>query len=117
MTAPTFYVLSEAVEFIADCLDNEDYDKLLGALTKQYMVPGAAPELREEILQSRLRAIHLLKERHQQIRLDLLYEGKVFPSGATAYKLGGHGKELGHLHIDFRKVNGDWALEEIFVCR
>jgi len=60
---------------------------------------------------------NVLKEIHHAQALHLLYQGKDFPAGADSFKLGGHAKELGHMHIDFKKENGVWWLQEIWQCR
>ena len=46
------------------------------------------------------------------------YAGQEFPSDADTFKLGGHRKELGHLHVDWqRQSNGEWSIENVWMCR
>jgi hypothetical protein len=108
--------LAAAVEFIVECLDSGDFDALGTACEK-------AHEMQEQVqglpspAEYRRRAIAGLAQQHQQTRLDKLYSGLEFPDNITTHKLGGHGKELGHIHIDFRQAGEMWFLGEIWVCR
>jgi hypothetical protein len=40
-----------------------------------------------------------------------------FPARGDTFKLGGHASELGHLHVDFVRVEGGWRLRDIWNCR
>ena len=113
---PTFRDLDQAVEFIVACLDSGDTDKLGAACAKSCSETSVYPGL-PPAAEYRTRAIVALQERHRQTRLERLYADRAFPATATTYKLGGHGVELGHIHIDFKKVEEVWLLEEIFICR
>jgi len=46
-----------------------------------------------------------------------LYAAREFPAAGGSFKLGGHMRELGHVHIDFVRVAGGWALDDIWKCR
>jgi len=97
----TFKNLRTAVGFIAACLDKRDYKTLSAACIH---TPNA----------------HILKQLgtvHKKQPLTKLYAEKTFPAKGAAFKLGGHAKELGHIHIDFTKKNGAWRLKTIFGCR
>lgn len=100
--ARTFTDLQEAVRFIADTLDSNDHDALTAA--------SREPLPAEWVLQR-------LRERHAATPLPQLYAGRRFPLLGRAFKLGGHDRELGHLHIDFARVESGWALERIWMCR
>lgn len=65
----------------------------------------------------RLNAIRALAHAHDARSLDLTYRGREFPRDAVAFKLGGHGAELGHVHVDFMKIDERWVLKEIWLCR
>jgi hypothetical protein len=113
---PAFIDLSAAVEFIAQALDTDDHERLADACVEEFEwredIPGL-PMRREY----RLREIALLADRHKRSSLRLLYAGRSFPSQDERFKLGGHGKELGHLHIDFVRSELGWQLENIWQCR
>lgn len=68
-------------------------------------------------LNSRMWAIEALGKQHRSQSLRLLYAGREFPVEKEAFKLGGHGGELGHVHIDFLRIDAAWLLKEIWICR
>ncbi len=93
--------LAKAVGFIVTCLDKKDYKTLSAACTH-------APN--EHILKQ-------LRTVHGKTPLPKLYANRSFPTRGMTFKLGGHDKELGHIHIDFTKKDGAWRLKTIFGCR
>jgi hypothetical protein len=101
---PVFQDLAAALGFIVGRLDAQDLNALAAAGEK------ASAE-------SDGRALEELRRRHDQQRLEVVFAGRSFPKDATRYKLGGHGVELGHIHIDFRYRDDGWVLEDIFICR
>ena len=100
-TGKTFKDLSAAVGFMATCLDKNDYKTLSAACAE-------APK--EHILKQ-------LGTVHRKQPLTKLYAKRSFPAKGEAFKLGGHAKELGHIHVDFTKQDGAWRLKTIFMCR
>jgi len=62
-----------------------------------------------------------LQEIHAEVGLRSLYLERsppvAFPPDAETFQLGGHGRELGHIHIDFRKAGDRWQLEAVWMCR
>jgi len=59
-----------------------------------------------------------LREQNTATPLVGLYAGLEFPQGAHDFKLGGHDRELGHIHIDFvRSGDGCWMIQRIWMCR
>jgi hypothetical protein len=112
-----FERLADAIEFLAASLDAGDVEAIADRCTNathdvERAIPGD-PGPREY----RLRAIRLLGQRHSKKSLRLTYAGWTFPRKAVEFKLGGHAKELGHVHIDFVRDSGSWLLSEIWVCR
>jgi len=97
----TFKDLSAAVGFITTCLDKNDYKTLTVACSH-------AP--REHVLKQ-------LGVIHRKQPLPKLYAKRSFPEKGEIFKLGGHAKELGHIHIDFTKQHGAWRLKAIWLCR
>ena len=100
---PVFQDLAEALEFIVGRLDAQDLNALDAAFEK------AAGEYGRHALEA-------LRRCHEQQRLEAIFAGRSFPTD-TRYKIGGHGAELGHIHINFRHRDDGWVLEEIFICR
>jgi hypothetical protein len=111
--SPSFTELSDAVDFIARALEVGDHGPLAEAcVTREVDAPGL-PTRREY----RLRAIELLLGVHREKPLRALYAGRAFPPQGSRFKLGGHARELGHLHVDFVREGPGWQLENIWLCR
>jgi hypothetical protein len=105
--------LSAAIDFIAHALDVGDHSVLADAcVAREPDVPGL-PTRR----QYRLRAIELLASVHREKPLRPFYAGRAFLLHESRFKLGGHGRELGHLHVDFLREGPGWRLEDIWLCR
>jgi hypothetical protein len=97
-----FANLAAAVEFLAEVVSQEDYDALAGACREP---------LPPEWVLARLR------QRHEATPLPELYAGWEFPRDAREFKLGGHAKELGFIHIDFVKSRAGWEIQKVWMCR
>lgn len=97
----TFTKLPHAVAAIAACLDKGDYKALAAACDRK-------PD--EHILRQ-------LGEVHKKTPMPALYANRAFPANTDRFKLGGHAKELGHIHVDFVKQDGTWRLSAIWGCR
>ena len=97
---PGFASLSKAVSFIVSCLDAKEPSRLQSAT-----------------LRRKIYGFESLEYSHGQIPLTKRYLGREFPSKGDSFKLGGHDMELGHVHIDFVKRNGQWFIDSIWVCR
>lgn len=59
----------------------------------------------------------LLKEHKRTGSFAKLYADRRFPATADTFQLGGHGSELGHIHIDFVRQDNAWRLKDIWNCR
>jgi hypothetical protein len=97
-----FANLAEAVHFLAEVVSQHDYDTL--ALASHEKLP------QEWVLER-------LREQHESTPLPELYDGWEFPSDARTFKLGGHAKELGYIHIDFVKSKKGWEIQKVWMCR
>lgn len=98
----SFSSLAEAARFLAGVISQRDYDALALACHEQ---------LPEEWVLERLR------EQHESTPLPELYADREFPQDAREFKLGGHAKELGHIHIDFVKSKAGWEIQKVWMCR
>jgi hypothetical protein len=107
---PSFRSLAEAVSFIEIRLQDGDLAGLFGACNQVRQSDHMCSVVFES-----------LQEIHTEVGLRSLClecsPPAAFPPDAETFKLGGHGKELGHIHIDFCKVGARWQLEEIWMCR
>lgn len=106
----SFANLAEAVKFITECLNNDDYKKLAGTClgregAKSYLLRYRTP-------------FDLLKNYNTKDKpFGDKYKKREFPDNKNKLKLGGHKAELGCVHIDFIKIDGKWYLEDIWNCR
>ena len=115
MTArePSFTELSDAIDFIAHALDIGEHGVLADACVMRELDAPGLPTRREY----RLHAIELLARVHREKPLRSVYAGRAFPSQESRFKLGGHARELGHLHVDFVREGPGWRLENVWLCR
>jgi hypothetical protein len=124
---PSFVFLSDAVDFIARALEAGECDDLLDAcvgpstgIEADVRLLSGGDELSEPMRDLRaykLSEVHSLAERHRDRSLRTLYEGRTFPQHEDRFTLGGHGRELGYVHIDFLRSTSGWQLENIWMCR
>ncbi len=115
---PRFKRLRHAIEFLADALDRGDRDAIADACAEE--APGRPPATTAGLPTAReylLRAISQLGERHAEQSLRARYRRRGFPWIRRSFKLGGHASELGHIHVDFVRADGGWALHKIWICR
>lgn len=109
-----FSNLSEAVAFIAECLESGDSAELLSELGQAQEYLAQRPDHLEYFSKFVFGA---LRDVHRRTDLRELYKGRVFPEKSTQFKLGGHMQELGCIHIDFEKRDRGWVLRDIWLCR
>jgi len=105
--ARAFRNLADLVAFVGDCLERDDRAVLAAACAgdegEGSVTDGAFKWLRAH--QSRASLIDLYRE--QQL-----------PNAAGTFKLGGHDRELGHVHVDLASPDGrSWHLVKIWQCR
>jgi hypothetical protein len=117
LTMVSFQQLRDAVEFLADHLENRKYETIANQCTDSLQDTERVREALPTPRSYRLTAIKALGERHAQCSLRRLYEAREFPRDTQEFKLGGHGKELGHIHVDFQMTAAGWYLKEVSICR
>jgi len=107
--AISFATVPEALAFIVDCVERNDVRKLTAACVgrgsaQAYLAhnPGVF---------GNIRALHARKD------LRTLYGAERFPRDGTVFKLGGHGEQFHHIHIDFVKKGRTWRLADVWNCR
>lgn len=94
--------LADAVAFLGSCLEEDDLARLRAACAED-----AQPE-----------SFAWLRERHTARSLAALYRRKRFSLRPGTFSLGGHGRELGHVHVDFASPDGErWWLRRVWTCR
>ena len=109
-----FRQLSDAVGFVAQCLQSDDPEKLMSQLwrAERLLKPDSwhGDHFREFVFGQ-------LKKIHEETDLQALYQDRIFPEDDTRLKLGGHMSELGCIHIDFAKRDEGWVIHDIWLCR
>lgn len=104
-----FQSLSQAVEFIAERLERIEALELMAQLAQishpvnsDFFIDSLFPELQKH---------------HHELDFRIRYTKIHFPPGEVQFKLGGHMKELGCIHMDFVKIEQGWMLDAIWRCR
>lgn len=98
----TFSTLADAVRFLSAAIGRGDDDALADACHEALPDKWIVDRLREQAAETPLVG---------------LYAGRTFPQEGTTFKLGGHAKELGHIHVDFVRCDGGWEIHKIWMCR
>lgn len=106
----SFENLGKALQFIAECLDQDAYARLSGMC-----IGGHKPDA--VYLAQHRRPFNMLKAAHKEKPLLDRYSEREFPKTGDQLKLGGHMSELGCLHIDFVKKDHKWFLSDIWDCK
>lgn len=97
-----FSKLANAVRFLAWDIEAADYSALADASREDLLADWVLDRLREQ---------------NSRTPLVTLYAGRKFPTTAKDFKLGGHDRELGHIHIDFVRSGTMWHIQKIWMCR
>jgi len=104
----TFKTLAAATDLLDRAIKTDDRKLLLGAIpSSSTTVFSQQPAVFEQ----------LARERQRTGDLSKLYKDREFPAEEDTFKLGGHDKELGHIHIDFVRDGKTWKLRDIWQCR
>jgi hypothetical protein len=109
-----FQSLSAAVAFIVDCIETNSASALLAQMARaetSAQVSSSYPSYFAEWLFPKL------TERHRELDFRSRYKDWTFPEDSRTFTLGGHDKELGHIHIIFSKRANGWVINEILECR
>jgi hypothetical protein len=109
-----FQSLTEAVDFIAECTASDSATALFNQ-TVEAETQGERPIEQTEYFTQR--TFPVLRQQYQIMDFRIRYKDWAFPADTERFKLGGHDKELGHMHIDFIKRDNGWVIERIFQCR
>jgi nicotinamide riboside kinase len=99
---PTFHHVSEFLTWADKKIAADDYDALITAQADT-----------KDSRQTQLIYIKTLDRGLKGRTLAKIYEGREFPEEAATFKLGGHGMELGHCHIEFSKKGDSWGITRI----
>lgn len=104
-----FTTLKEAMEFVIHCIDNDNPDLLIeGIKFKRSVTPT---------IEDHKGVFEMMKAQHKTRPYQELIKGMKFPKTGNFFKVGGHGEEFNHIHIDFEKINALWYLKSVWACR
>jgi hypothetical protein len=104
---PSFIKLNDAIQFISGTLGNNNYDKLKESCVGKEGKSAGCPKYTFENLKK-------INEKNPILKT---YEKIEFPEDKDNFKIGGHMKELGCIHIDFVKIQGKWFIQDLWTCR
>ena len=106
---PAFTTPMEAIAFLHRCLAQNDPDQLYAAFIEP------VSEFWQEHLFQGLQAI----DQTETLENVFLEDGKItaFPVPDTVLHLGGHGPRTHYIHLNLTKIEGNWHLTKIYVCR
>ncbi len=109
-----FHTLADAIAFISECVESDSALALFNQTLSAESQEESFSKGPDYFLKSTFPA---LQRQFQVMDFRIRYEGHSFPENVETFKLGGHDKELGHIHIDFLKRGENWVIEKIWQCR
>ena len=113
-SAKSFQYLSEAVDFIAVCLETDATENLASEIENLKALLDADAGYAHYFARS---VFSRLKEIHQEKDLRSLYREREFPATEKGLRLGGHLSELGNIQIGFRQRDSSWVICDVWLIR
>lgn len=113
-SAKGFQCLSEAVDFIAVCLETDATEDLASEIENLKALLGADASYAHYFARS---VFTRLKEIHQEKDLRGLYREREFPAAEKGFRLGGHLSELGNIQIGFKQRDSSWVICDVWLTR
>jgi hypothetical protein len=113
-TIKRFNSLSDAVDFISDCLE-EDNPLRLGS-----EIEGMIDQIEQDpdYLVYFIDGIYRqLKDKHEERDLREIYKEREFPLDQDEFTLGGYDPVLFRLHIEFAKYSNGWSIRRVYLTR
>jgi hypothetical protein len=109
-----FETLPQALHFIADLIEKEAPAEMEGQFA--HIQHPANPKYHDPGYFAR-RVFPQLQKHQQEIDFRRRYEDRQFPADHETFKLGGHFRELGCIHMDFTRTEQGWVIDDIWECR
>ena len=109
-----FHTLADAIAFISECVETNSARVLFDQTVFAEQQAEKYVEHPDHFIKF---TFPTLLHKFQEIDFRTRYKDTLFPIEAERFKLGGHDKELGHIHIDFLKRGDAWVIEKIWCCR
>ena len=109
-----FHTLAAAIAFISECIES---NSALALFSQTVSIENQEETHFEEPDYSIKYRFPELQRQFQIMDFRIRYKDCSFPETGKTFKLGGHDKELGHMHIDFLKRGDDWVIQKIWQCR
>lgn len=109
LSQPTFTTPCEAIAYLHKCLAQNDPDRLYAAF-----IEPVSNFWQERLFQD-LQAI----DQAETLESVFLEDGKItaFPVLETVLHLGGHSPRTRYIHLKLAKIEGNWYLTNIHICR
>ena len=106
---PSFATPGEAIAYLHKCLAENHPDRLYAAFIEP------VSDFWQERLSQDLQAI----DQAETLESVFLEDGKItaFPEPDTVMLLGGHGPRTRYIHLKLTKIERNWHLTSIHVCR
>ncbi len=109
-----FHTLAEAIAFISECVERDSALELFNQTTfaeKQAEKFATTSDFFSQFI------FPPLVKQFQVMDFRIRYQDSAFPETGDTFKLGGHDKELGHMHLDFSRRGKNWVIEGVWQCR
>ncbi len=117
MGTKSFNSFEEIVLFIADALERQDLDEVADSCLPEPNDGDSKFPSGQSPRDYRLRALQALSRKLTGSQFREIYRGVAFPRDARFFVIGGHDKELGHVHIHFERDDSGWRITRLFQCR
>ncbi len=109
-----FNSLASAIDFISECVESNSAIALFNqTMSSENQKTGLLKETDYFIKYT----FPQLQKQFQIMDFRIRYKNNSFPENENFFKVGGHNKELGHIHMDFLKFEDNWIIKEIWQCR
>ena len=109
-----FHSLESAIDFISECVES---NSAIALFNQTMSSENQKADLLKETDHFIKYTFPQLQRQFQIMDFRIRYKNNSFPENEKFFEVGGHDKELGHIHIDFLKLEDSWIIKEIWQCR
>jgi hypothetical protein len=113
-TVKRFKLLSDAVDFISKCLEEDDPLRLGSEIEGMIDQIEQDPDYLVYFIDGIYRQ---LKDMHEERDLREMYKEREFPLDQDEFTLGGYDPVLFRLHIEFAKYSNGWSIRRVYLTR
>lgn len=109
-----FQSLVSAINFISECVETTSAVILFNQTMASEIRKGNSSKEADYFIKY---TFPQLQRQFEIMDFRIRYKNHSFPESENTFTVGGHDKELGHIHIDFLKHGDNWIIKEIWQCR